>query len=139
MICLSLITDHKYNGRTNPHPSLRPVLPQFLHLLPTRPPRLQCPSSRSGFRHPRSHVDDLVSAELLEGISLLLPADTDLQTPLEGELGLNLLLLARSRSVLCCVLSGRTAELSQNKLLRACVSPNQTKKEILRNSIVKSH
>ena len=116
MICLSLITDHKYNGRTNPHPSLRPVLPQFLHLLPTRPPRLQCPSSRSGFRHPRSHVDDLVSAELLEGISLLLPADTDLQTPLEGELGLNLLLLAqrktlfhqldplggpRSRSVLC--------------------------------------
>ena len=70
-------------------------------------------------RHPRSHVDDLVNAELLGGISLLLPADTDLlQTPLEGELGLNLLLLAqgktllhqldplggpRSRSVLCCV------------------------------------
>ena len=54
----------------------------------------------SEVRHPRSHVDDLVSAELLGGISLLLPADTDLQTPLEGELGLDLLLLAQGKTLL---------------------------------------
>ena len=75
------------------------MLPQFSQLRPPRPPRLRCPSSRSGFRHPRSHVDDLVSAELLGGISLLLPADTDLQTPLEGELGLNLLLLSQGKTL----------------------------------------
>ena len=100
-------------------------------------------SAMSEVRHPRSHVDDLVSAELLWGISLLLLADTDLlQTPLEGELGLNLLLLAqgktllhqldplggpRSRSVLCCVVYWVAAQLNYHNTNCYAHAHHQTK------------
>ena len=96
MICLSQI---QWSYKSSSITSTCAASVFTLHLRPPRPPRLRCPRSRSGFRHPRSHVDDLVSAELLGGISLLLPADTDLQTPLEGELGLNLLLLSQGKTL----------------------------------------